>query len=50
MYRRFALIFAGSLCLHGQTQRSASSGIDLTAIGRSANPCNDFYQYSCRVW
>jgi predicted metalloendopeptidase len=50
MYGRFALILAGSLCLYGQTQRSASSGIDLTAIDRSVNPCNDFYQYSCGLW
>ncbi|HKD04295.1 MAG TPA: M13 family metallopeptidase [Bryobacteraceae bacterium] len=50
MYCRFALILAGSLCLYGQTQRSAPSGIDLTAIDRSASPCNDFYQYSCGLW
>jgi len=50
MYRCFALVLVGALCLYGQTQRSAPSGIDLTAIDRSANPCNDFYQYSCGLW
>jgi predicted metalloendopeptidase len=50
MCRRFVLILAASLCLYGQTQRSAPSGIDLTAIDRSANPCNNFYQYSCGLW
>jgi len=50
MCRSFALILAGSLCLYAQTQRSSPSGIDLTAIDRSANPCNDFYQYSCGLW
>jgi putative endopeptidase len=26
------------------------SGIDLGAIDRAANPCVDFYQYSCGLW
>ena len=25
-------------------------GLDVTAMDRSANPCNDFYQYTCGGW
>src|SRR3954451_18475904 len=35
-----------SVCLAS----AQTAGIDLTAIDRAANPCNDFYQYACGVW
>ena len=28
----------------------AQSGLDLNAVDKSANPCNDFYQYACGSW
>jgi endothelin-converting enzyme/putative endopeptidase len=39
------LTAVAALCAYSQT-----AGIDLNAIDRAANPCNDFYQYSCGLW
>ncbi len=31
-------------------QPAASSGIDLEAMDRTADPCGDFYQFTCGAW
>jgi len=64
--RRLLMLFAIALagpCLLGQnaSKKSSSSqdsstkipvihGFDLSAMDRSADPCNDFYQYVCGSW
>ena len=30
--------------------QTGSSGVDLKAIDKTANPCGDFFQYACGAW
>ena len=38
----FAICFAQSA--------APASGVDLSAIDKSVNPCQNFYQYACSNW
>jgi putative endopeptidase len=50
---RFGLVLAAyfvlSTAVSGQV-RSASSGLDLHAIDKAADPCQNLYQYACGNW
>lgn len=43
-------VAAALLPAQSGTVEPGKSGLDLTAIDRSANPCQDFYQYACGSW
>jgi len=46
---RLAGVVAG-LAMMAWGQKPAASGVDLQAIDKSANPCQNFYLYACGNW
>jgi len=53
----FVIVFIGALSLaaSAQTEKPLSSfpytpGLDVTSMDKAADPCVDFYQYSCGGW
>jgi predicted metalloendopeptidase len=44
------LLLAGLAVAQNSSQASSPSGLDLSALDKTADPCVDFYQYACGGW
>lgn len=48
---QFSFVLALLLSANAAAQTpDSTSGLDLTAIDKSVQPCNNFYQYACGAW
>jgi putative endopeptidase len=46
----WCFMLSGACIAQSDKLPDSQSGVDLKAIDKSANPCNDFFQYACGSW